>query len=120
MTNQAAPSEQNQTVAEWIARRTSRRSILGKALSGVFAIGASALLGVTLSTTQSKASYPCDFPWGNCAAQDCWGQYCTNHCSFSTSYHNPYACWWDSGVECCDCACGDQGFVWACGCQGSL
>lgn len=107
-------------VALQFARRTPRRTFLGRAVGGIFAVALSAVGGVAVGSGESFAHSPCIHPdIGHCHAGDCNGFACTGYCGYDYYWHPTSACWEDGGRICCDCYCVDPWtFIsWQCGCN---
>jgi hypothetical protein len=102
------------------ARRTSRRTFLGKALGSIVALGLSVTAGLAVESGDSLAHSPCGHPdIGHCYAADCNGFACTGYCGYDYYYHETSACWMNGSTICCDCYCVDPWtFIsWKCGCN---
>jgi hypothetical protein len=107
-----------QTTAEGLARRTTRRTFLGRTATAGLTFFAALATQATMPTMSAAVSCCCSFPCG----QACNTYYSTacgpsGRCSGTTCYNNtthwagvPGAespnCWYDAcGCLCCDCWC---------------
>ncbi len=105
------------------ARRTDRRTLLGRVSRGTFAAAASLALGAGMAIP-AYADCSCSYPNNN-ACSDCPNVGgCSNFCSFCTEGQNPL-CPWPTGywtvqcngcfIYCSDCNCGGS----ICGCTSA-
>lgn len=107
------------SVAEGLARKTSRRGIFGRGADVAFGALAGAAAGTLTrgSGAIAGAGTACVFPGPPCACDQCQENgVCTKPCVILTTYYAS-GCWVAfNGATCCDCDCPtDHGSGW-CGC----
>ena len=109
-----------QNVSEGLARKTSRRGLLGRSAE----IATGALLGVAAGTLTRPGSSVaggigtfCAFPGPPCPCQGCNGTgVCAKPCVIHTTWY-ANGCWVTHGdITCCDCDCHGLDGIHTCGC----
>jgi hypothetical protein len=103
-------------VAPWLARRTSRRTFLGKSTGAAFGVMAGLAVGAPRFKNVPDAA-PCG-PSPNCRSYSSsfcgpgsTGTNCESGSAFSCSKRNSGCtaagdyCWYNGSIKCCDCTC---------------
>jgi hypothetical protein len=105
-------------VSEGLARKTTRRGLLGRGAVVAF----SALAGVATGAAADSAlagggGTVCAFPFGRaCPCDGCQASgVCAKPCLINTTWYAT-GCWVSGNVTCCDCSCVAIGGTSACGC----
>ncbi len=107
------------SLAEGLARKTSRRSFFGRGADVAFGALAGVAAG-TLSRASGAVAGPgtdCSFPGPPCQCDNCQHNgVCAKPCIILTTYYAA-GCWVTlTGVTCCDCDCQGIGGIGTCGC----
>jgi hypothetical protein len=106
------------SVAEGLARRTTRRGLFGRGAEVAFGALAGAAAGTLThgSGAIAGSGTVCYFPGPPCACDQCQTSgVCGKPCVILTEYYTA-GCWTTAEITCCDCDCpSGQGRGW-CGC----
>ena len=107
-------------LSERVARKTTRRGLVGESLTTAFGALAGAAAGSTIGVRGVSAGRPdtvCIFPRNTpCPCQDCFvNGVCAKPCVIDTIAYST-GCWVTDGVTCCDCKCPDAPNTGDCGC----
>lgn len=105
-------------VTEGLARRTSRRGLLGNGLRLSFGALAGVAAGKAATARRAVAGggTVCIFPRQPCPCEACTSAgVCAKPCIIAT-YAYASGCWVTDSVTCCDCECQDFEGVGPCGC----
>jgi hypothetical protein len=105
-------------VSEQLARKTSRRGLVGKGADVAFGtlIGAAAGTAIRPEAAIAGAGTVCAFPGPPCTCTNCLeNATCAKPCVINTTWYSG-GCWVTGTVTCCDCTCGDIGGRGFCGC----
>jgi hypothetical protein len=106
-------------VSEGLARKTSRRGLLGR--------GAEVATGALIGAAAGAVTRPdrvgarhiyntvCAFPGPGCHCDGCANGVCQKPCIIMTVYYAS-GCWVVGNVTCCDCDCNGFGGYQICGC----
>ncbi len=94
---------------ENLARRTPRRSFIGRtagAAFGVLAAAAAGVMGKGAGDVEAVVRVSCFPPFSNtCRCEYCNGGACKKPCSYNTTWYAS-GCWVSTtGALCCDCTC---------------
>lgn len=114
-------SELVRSLSEGVARRSDRRSFLGKIARSAF-VGAAAIVVHSSLANVAAGCQGCHYPNGtSCLAYNSsfcdYGGDCAGGCSRTSAYGYPGGCWSDDcGFTCCDCSC--PGYA-DCGCRAN-
>jgi hypothetical protein len=104
-------NEPVRTLAERIARRTSRRGLFGRGAGVLFGAIAGTAAGVAIGGGGVSAlqGTVCSFPANQpCSCDKCQSNgVCAKPCVILTTFYAS-GCWVDGGFTCCDCSCPDQ------------
>ena len=104
-------------LGEALARRTPRRSLIGRGAE----VATGALLGiaagaVSRSHLAQAGATVCIFPGPPCPCDGCTeGGVCAKPCLINTFFYAS-GCWMTAGVTCCDCDCRGFQDTGVCGC----
>jgi hypothetical protein len=109
------------TLAEGLARRTTRRGLFGRSSDVVFGALAGAAAGTLArpwsGATAGAGTTNCSFPGPPCECATCQSNgLCAKPCVILTTYYAS-GCWvTGQGGTCCDCNCRGLNEVFICGC----
>ena len=112
-------TEQLRTVAEGVARKTTRRGFFARGMELAFGalIGAAAGTATRGGGAEAGVGTVCAFPYGRpCACEYCQANgVCAKPCVILTFWYAA-GCWTSASQTCCDCACGGSDSTNWCGC----
>jgi hypothetical protein len=118
-------TDQVRTVAEGVARKTTRRGFFGRGVDLAFGALIGAAAGAATNGGGAEAGFSngtyCEFPGGRpCACEYCQASgVCAKPCVIVTYWYTA-GCWVDNRgtppVTCCDCSCDGLDQTHWCGC----